>query len=254
MNLRHVLAACLLGCVQVAGADPADSLHAVLVVTADIDSARVLIGGQQAGFTPLTVEGLAPGLCVVRVRSRNPESWFVAGVDDTLSLVPGDTARLHARLLVRSQILTDPPGMPLYAGDSLVGFTPVLLGRSGIPGAPLTLRPPGSPSIPLAPPGAEGTLLLRVPSDGLPDDLVFSTLKQDRGISLPLAISGGAAILSGAAAAAWKVRAERIEGTYRVGGDPAAQASVRRLDGSATAALAAMQISIAVFLYFLLSE
>jgi hypothetical protein len=83
---------------------------------------------------------------------------------------------------------------------------------------------------------------------------VTSIRRKDQGIPLPLFVTGGTALISGIAAASWKVRADEVYAAYRTTPDPSARERTRRLDTSAAVALAAMQVSIGLFMYFLLSE
>jgi hypothetical protein len=238
------------------GGTQADSLLSVLIVTADIESAFVAINGRPAGHTPVVLDALPPGRCTVYVTSPSPESWYLTGIRDTVALVAGDTARVAAHLQNHVQLLTDPAGIPVYAGDSLAGFTPLLLpGGESLALQEMTLRPPGAPAVRLLPPRNAGVLHMSLPlSLPVEDARVMRISDEERGIPLRLVVTGGTALLSGIAAAAWKVRADEVYAGYRLSRDPAARARTRRLDTSAAVALAAMQVSLGLFVCFLLSE
>jgi hypothetical protein len=255
--VKTIAAIVLLFVVQgVARGMEADSLLSVLIVTADIESAFVAVDGRPAGRTPVVMDAMPPGRCIVEVTSPSPESWYLTGIRDTVTLAAGDTARVAARLQNHVQLLTDPAGIPVYAGDSLAGFTPLLLpGGESLVLQEMTLRPPGASPVRLLHARGAGVLQisLQLPLPA-PESRVMSISDQERGIPLRLLVTGGTALLSGVAAAAWKVRADEVYGGYRLSRDPAAREQTRRLDTSAAVALAAMQVSLGLFVYFLLSE
>jgi hypothetical protein len=239
-----------------AAATPPDSLRGVLVVTADVESAVVSVNGLPAGQTPLIIGDLPPGPYAVDISCPSSESWFLAGTRDTVQLVAGDTTRVSAHLQHHFQVMTEPAGLPVYAGDSLAGVTPLLL-PSGSDQVlrEMTLRPPGASPVLLLPPRGTGLLRLTLPlSLPEPGGRVLNIAERERGIPLQLVATGGAALLSGVAAATWKVRADGVYAEYRLNRDPAARERTRRLDTSAAVALVAMQVSLGLFVYFLLSE
>lgn len=118
----------------------------------------------------------------------------------------------------------------------------------------MSLRPSGAPEVPLD--GiAGGPVMVKVPfgpSKG--KERVRSILRGEGGFPLSLVLTGGTAVVSGAAAAAWKVRSGDLAARDPVQADPAVRARVRRLDRSAAIALVVMQAGIAAFLSLLLSD
>ena len=239
------------------GADIVDSVRTLLVVTADLDGAPVAVNGSPAGVTPLTIDSLPAGIHVVSVRHPSVESWFAGVVNDTVALAAGDTARVHATLRRRLHLVSDPAGVPVFADDSLVGFTPVVLGGPSLAGGEVVmLRPPGALPVRVVPADARATVTHYrfAPWEVGDEGRVVSVLREEGGLPLRVYFAGGAAILSGVAAATWKVRADAVYADYRNSRDPAARNRTRRLDSNAALALAAMQITLGLFVYFVVSE
>lgn len=236
--------------------DP-DSSGTRLVVTADLDSATIRINGMPAGFTPATIDTLTPGRHAVSVRAPVSESWFAGALDDTVIIAAGETTRIRATLRRRLLLMSEPGGVPVYLGDSLAGFTPFLLSQPWIAQPQeVTLRPPASSPAGLlsadARRGVAHFLFTQERPPAYPG--AVHLLHEEPGPPIRLYVAGGAALVSGIAAAAWKVRADEVYAEYRAGRDPAARDRTRRLDTASAVALAAMQISLGLFVYFVFSE
>ncbi len=240
----------------------ADSVHHIptgtLLIQATIDSAVVLIDGERAGVTPLTIDSISEGQHRVTVLHPDIESWLTGSVTDTV-VVRADTMMVirydpQSRYFVSSE----PDGAGVYAGDSLIGRTPLVLQDVGSQEVlSLRLRKEGyAEGNPVSVSDSPFLLNTSLQPEWLPERLHdHALLKLDTGPSTtPLYIAGAATVISGTAAAYLKIRADRRYEQYLSTNDPAILSQTQSLDTAAAVALIATQVSVALLAYFLLNE
>ena len=247
----------LLPVVAAAGSGTADSLRTVLTVTTDRDSVPVMVNGTPVGSTPVNVDTLPAGTYVVSVQQTTSESWFAGTRSDTVVLAEGSITRVNATVWRYLHLVSEPAGVPVFADDSLLGSTPLLMRRGLLDGnRSVMLRPTGVPPIQVRLADARaGIIQYRLPPESVSDDgREVSLLRDDRGLPTRVYVAAAAAIISGVAAAICKVEADEVYAGYRTSRDPAARDRTRRLDTAAAAALTAMQINLGLFVYFIVSE
>lgn len=240
-------------------ADVPVALHASLTIEADVAGARVFLNGEERGHTPLTLDSVPPGSYQLSIVHPRSESWFVDTITDSLEVHEGEHRTLRYSLGARIFITSDPFGAVVYAGDSAVGTTPVVLQpgfaaihsrlfleKAGYERTQVDLlnKSAGTYAIPL-----KRSSLLEGNADVLPGELHPGGETPVR-----LYLSGAAAILAGGAAAYFKVRADNAYADYRITRNPAHLSKTKRLDTAAGIALAATQLSLGLFTYFLLAE
>ena len=83
---------------------------------------------------------------------------------------------------------------------------------------------------------------------------VFQNAYQFSSGSLRLYLSGGAAVLSGVAAAYFKIRADNRYNDFLVSNDALLRSESKNLDTTAALFLVATQVGLALFIYYLMSE
>jgi hypothetical protein len=81
-----------------------------------------------------------------------------------------------------------------------------------------------------------------------------SLISETRPSSARLYLTGGGAILAGAAAAYFKVKADNANNDYLLAGDPASLSDRNRFDTASGVFLVVTQLSLGLFLAFLMSE
>ncbi len=233
--------------------------YARLEISVDGDSARVFLNARPLGMTPCIADSLQPGLYHVRIESNDRTNWLTPVVMDSVRLDPGDHKSfrysMHGGITIRSL----PDGASVFLGDSLLGITPlVLLPGHWSPSSLLTLRKNGYDQAFISANQAIRTILT-VPlqkqwNPGSANDAPFIDGSEDGRRSLRLYISGGIAVLAGAASAYFKIAADGRQEAYLAGGDPALLSERKRLDTGAGITFAVTQVSLALFCYFLLNE
>lgn len=249
-----MLALSLLLSMTALGAQAQD--RASIVVTADIDSAIVLIDGTRAGYTPLKIDSLPPGKYLMTIQHPELGSWFTGSITDTVMLNAGESRALTYSLTRRFSIASDPFAAEVVLGDSLLGTTPLVITGAADALLPrLSIRRSGYRSVTPSPSDLKGnSLFLTLSHDPYgPAENMLSAGAPGRN-PVPVYLTGAAAVLSGAAAAYFKVKADNRYASYRISGNPALLRETNQLDTSAGIALAATQLSLGLFAYLLLSE
>ncbi len=235
----------------------ADSLHAVLLINTSPESAWVLLDTTVAGRTPCSLTVPAPARYRIRIQSPDVSNWLSGTIDDTLDVRPGQTVRRTFVLETWTLVVTSPMGAVILAGDSLLGTTPFIV-RPGVlsPATPLTFRltgyAPATATLSLAENG-----ILRIPLRASSDQEVTfdQTMAAAAGPPhLRLYLTGGGAVLAGAAAAYFKVKADDANNEFLATGDPSFASERDRFDTTSGVFLAVTQISLGLFLAFLMSE
>jgi hypothetical protein len=243
--------------------EAADSTQAAqrgtLGIRSDPDSAFVTIDGAYAGRTPLSVDTLMPGTHVIRVLHPDAANWLSASVDDTVFLQRGDIRILRYSLREGLSIVSVPSGAEVFVGDSLAGRTPLVFLHGGMSASVLiTLRKPGYLPIPAefgkASGGVLRVALQQAGSGPVPDELILRNDAAASGRTERILISGVATVVAGAAAAYFKIKADKLNEDFLATGDPSLNSRTRRLDTASAIALAATQVGLALFSTFLLSE
>lgn len=230
-----------------------------VTITTDVPGAEVFINGIASGRTPLTLDTLQPGVYRLAIAHPKGESWFVDTIQDSLAISDGENKTLSYTFEKRLLLTSDPFGAFVYAGDSLIGTTPLVLqAGAGSMRAELFLQKPGyertrvdlrDHATPLTPIQLQRGML-----SGPERDVLAGELYRPESAPLRLYLSGAGAILAGGAAAYFKVRADNAYADYRASANPALLSKTKRLDTAAAIALVATQVSLGLFSYFLLAE
>jgi hypothetical protein len=230
-----------------------------LTIRSTPDSAIVVVDGTLMGQTPLHLDTLAAGTHIVRLLNPDSTSWFTDNITDTINVESGQHPTLSYNLPRRYLINTIPSGAGVYIGDSLAGETPTIL-ESGYlpPGMMLTVRKPGYLSASVSLHGIQGSsvvLPLAPTGRSEAEKALFARAEVGPGkSSLPLYITGAAAVIFGTAAAYFKVQADRKNDEYLISGDAVLAAERNRLDSWAATCTVTMQVNVGIFIYFLLAN
>ena len=232
---------------------------AVMIVNADVDSAHVLLDGTFVGRTPLTLDSLAPGAHQLVVQHPDLPNWLTPALAESVFTAAGDTQRVRILFPRRLMISSTPYGAQVLVGDSAYGTTPLLLkippgGEIGS----ITLRKEGyqplTADVDIARRGVFSVTLTPIWQREDRPGPVFNGVEPGSSRSVPLYVSGVATVLSGIAAMYFKTQADERFTEYNRTGNPDLLSQTHQLDTAAGITLAATQVGLAVFTYFLLSE
>ncbi len=237
--------------------DKADSISSAnsvssITIQTNIEGARVFVDGDSVGTTPLTFQA-TPGIHRVKIISPDVASWLSEPVVDSILVEPGAPRRFRYSFAQKILVISSPSEAEVVLGDSVIGTTPLVIRSES---ASLRLRKNGYEEAPLDSTnmrrGILSTRLKKIwQNEGGESDSPDSEVKRS---TLKLYISGAATVLAGATSAYFKVRADNSYSDYVRTGDRAQLSEVNRLDTTAGIALAATQIGLGLFTYFILSE
>ncbi len=232
-----------------------DTACARLTVITNIDSAVIFVDSSYAGLTPLSKYCLTPGTHVVCAYRRSDRSWFqkpacaiVVSASDTTFIVSLTLSRVV-------QVMSSPSGAAVVSGDSTLGITPYFFSTTAQSGI-IVVGKPGYKSMTLPFDSTTSTLQASlIPTTGsieLSESTYLATNTSKD--FLPVLLSASSAVVTGVAAAYYKIRADNLYADYQRNRDAATLDRVQRLDLVSGIALGASQLSLALLTYFLLSQ
>lgn len=241
-----------------AGADSVEQwTRGTLRIGSEPPGALVRLNGADAGFTPLEVDTLPAGRYLIEVIPPDSAGWLTRTARDSVIL---DAYELEERtyLLAHSLFLqTLPPGAELFAGDSLLGETPVVVERSLFARTPpAVLRKVGFHPVTLSPPtaaGLAGTLTVSLTRDGN-TPVLDDVYPPPSPPGWPKFFAAAGAVAAGGTAAYFKIKADKVYDEYLRTGDPALRNDATGYDMQAAMALIATQACIALLTYLLFTE
>jgi hypothetical protein len=227
------------------------------VIRSSPESAWVLLDTTVAGTTPCSLAVAAPARYRLRIQHPDVTNWLTGTVEDTFTVSPGEIVQRGYILEEWTLVESSPMGADVFAGDSLLGSAPLLLRNGRVaPATPLTFRLRGYETT-TANIGIAVRGILRVPLRARMDPGTSwgqPQITDTRPSSTRLYLTGGGAILAGAAAAYFKVKADNANNDYLLTRDPASSADRSRFDTTSGVFLAVTQVSLGLFLAFLMSE
>jgi hypothetical protein len=220
-----------------------------------ITGVRVYADSQYLGATPLPAAGVAEGMHIFRYVPPDAGRWLSSAVIETLMIRPGDRLVRTVDFPPLYHITTEPYGATVRRNGIPVGETPVDLQVS--PSKDLiTVARPGYEEAAVAFTGEERTvhILLRPTGETMADQQSIYLSGERTKNSFPILVTTGATVLTGAAAAFFKIRADNYYDDYTRTGNQESLSQVHRLDVASGLSLAASELSLLTLAYFLLAR
>ncbi|OLD67660.1 MAG: hypothetical protein AUI33_10195, partial [Ignavibacteria bacterium 13_1_40CM_2_61_4] len=213
----------------------ATSQAPILEVRTERPGVRVYADTAYLGATPLAPVRISEGMHIIHYVPPETHSWLNPAVIETLTAHPGE----H---LVRTVA---------FRNGSVLGLTPLDL-RLPSPLSVVTVSKEGyqEASIPLAGDQREVHVLLHASEGGSPAPPSAYLSGERSKSALPIYITTGATVLTGAAAAYFKIKADNYYDDYRRTGDEGKLSQVRQLDVASGITLAASELSLFTLTYF----
>jgi hypothetical protein len=220
----------------------------------------VLDGATILGIAPLENVCITPGLHVFRYIHPDNRNWMHPSITETLMIGKNEKIGKSVQFPALVLISTDPYGAKVLLGDSVIGTTPYVLVKSSAAAGVemLTLSKSGYEAQTIAIPPVEGEIhfLLTRKNGGDSQNGMereFLSTGQPKN-SVPMLVSAGAAVLAGATAAYFKVKADEYYDDYRSTGSAEALDNVRKNDRVAGISLVFCQVNLFFLTYYLLSR
>ncbi len=227
--------------------------QAFLSVETSAPGLMVMVDTISIGPSPIMNLSVTAGFHVVHVSSKDP-SWFEPVVQETLTVRPGESILRHIAVPMVYHITSNPYGANVFLRDSLVGTTPLLL-TTNAPGSVIKVGKSGFSEklVPLPPGSSEVPLTLQAASGLGGDQQNFLSDRSEKNLT-PIYLSAGMAVVTGAASAYFKIKADSFFSDYQSSGNEATLNQVHRYDRAAAVTLVASQASIMLLTYLLLSH
>ena len=233
-----------------AAVDGSDSVNiwqgTSLSVTSNVDSALVVIDGRPAGQTPVRIDSVSAGLHYLKILHPYLANWLEYPIRDTLLIAGQKALTLQYNFSPRLLLSSEPFGADVLLGDSLIGTTPLVIQAPDGRGK-FRLRKEGYSDADI---DRLSGGLIQMHMEWQPEN----TEVNHGSDPLRLYLTGGATILSGAAAAYFKIKADSRYQMYAQSRDPSLHDQTRRLDTAAAVFLTLAEITLGLFSYFMLSD
>lgn len=226
-----------------------------ITITSNVHNATVFIDSVEIGTAPVLGYAVTPGDHTVCLVSHDDRSWAVNAWCEQVSIEEGKEYSLRISPLRQMRITSDPFGALVMYKDTVLGETPYIFSTREGSGS-LRLSKEGYDEVTLLFDGSTTSLHGAMnPREHLRTDDVWRYLENEESQSIaPVVITASSAVLTGAAAAYWKIHADNLYDDYRLTGDPGRLHQIRKLDVASGIALGVSQISLALLTYFLLSR
>ena len=228
-----------------------------LTIESTPEGAHVVLDGKGIGFTPISIDSISPGIHALTLQHPEVESWLAEPSRDSVLLADGEQKVVRYDLRIRYLITSRPFGAEVVMGDSVIGTTPFVTAPT-FGQQQLTLRKPGyeTTSVQLVGQSQQGILSIpmkKVWQKNGNGETIFSELDGNDSEPVSLYISGAATVFSGVAAAYLKTKADDRYQQYLRTNDGKYLDQTHRLDTAAGIAIAATQIGLGLFTFFLFS-
>jgi len=225
-----------------------------LTIQTTPESVYVLLDGRAIGITPMEIDSVGAGTHILVLQHPDVESWLAIPLEDTIVVKEGEARTLRYALRTRYLVATTPFGADVILGDSVIGTTPYVA-PAGLTHKSLFLRKPGYESVDVTLSGKPviSTSLNKVWQNEEQASYFVESSKTGSN-AVYLYISGAATVLSGVAAAYFKVKADDQYQQYQRTGNNNFLSQTHRLDTAAGISIAVTQISLGLFTYFILSQ
>jgi hypothetical protein len=233
------------------------ALRCSLAIESTPESAYVLVDGRLAGQTPISVDSLGSGIHILTLQHPDVENWLTEPIIDTVKLLGGEHKALRYSLGTRYFITSIPFGAEVLVSDSVIGTTPIVTSPP-LSLESITLRKAGYEPTSVRPAVNQGGII-SIPLKKIwqNDENGWSYFKDNDGKSSKSAglyIAGTATILSGVAAAYFKIKADDRYQQYLGSNNSSFLSQTNRLDTAAAIAIVATQVGLGLFTYFLFTQ
>jgi len=232
-----------------------DSTFGTVSFRSITEGVKVFVDTIYIGTTPIENFIVTNGIHLVRYIHPDNMNWLYPAVVETVVI----NSREHIDKMVdfshRCIVRSEPYGACVQYRDSILGTTPLILSvTSEIYLIKLSKRGFKDEITPLSISGGEISVKLEPVEGSEVSQTSFLATKKQLEFSSSAYIATGAAVLSGATAAYFKIRADRFYEDYRRTNSGTTLDKVRRLDTISGISLAATEISLFILSYYLLSQ
>jgi hypothetical protein len=231
-----------------------DSVRATLSVHSGIPGVKVYSDTTFLGVTPVDGAKIDSGMHVLRFLHPDSRLWLQPAIVESVKVHPGEHIVRIANFPVLYHLSSEPYGATVRLRDSIAGQTPLDLSlQSEKTFVTLSMDGFDDETVPLTGETREVHVLLHSRTGNPADANGYLSVEKSKS-SFPLYVTTGATVVTGIAAAYWKIKADNYYHEYRLTGDASSLDRTRRLDVVSGIFLAASEFSLITLTYFLLSK
>ncbi|MCW8811296.1 MAG: hypothetical protein OQJ93_02880 [Ignavibacteriaceae bacterium] len=216
---------------------------ATVSIKTDVDKAKLFVDDVYAGMGNNFITKLDSGRHVIYI-TENFWKWKSKSISDTINIFNCSDIILNYSLNGQKILNTEPQDVYVFKGDSLIGFTPLLL---DLQKGKYTLEKPDY---------TQKTINFQEIVSGEKPELQF--VGQEKGKSFYettlFKVLVGTALALGATTAYYKLEADKKFDEYQITGNPELLDQTNRYDLISGVTFVAMQINFGLILYLFLSD
>jgi hypothetical protein len=234
----------------------ADNVKYVSLLTIDcnIEGAEIFIDTTYLGTTPLKDYPIHPGSYLLLVISPNSRNWYRTTFSDSIVVHESENIKKYIILDNIYYINSVPSGAKVLFNDSIIGITPMILSGK-INQNFIRIFKDGYQQVSIPLDKNETHLNVTLFPLASSSDYQNPYLSSD-GTKLPISIylSAGASLVTGVAAALYKIQADDNYKKYRLTADETYLKKVKKFDLIAGISLAACEVSSFILAYLVLDQ
>ena len=237
------------------GARDIEKAQATLTVRTNIPGVEIFIDTVSLGVTPLPTTTIDTGRHIFRFIHPQTRSWLYPAMIETVVVQPSEHLERTIIFPTMYHITSEPYGAEVFVTDRLVGHTPYFLAATSTKEI-IRIRKEGyeDVTIPLSPAETEVHALLRALSPTNPDQISPYLSNERSKNTFPIYLTTSATVVTGVAAAYFKIKADKYYNDYRKTGDLRTLDKVHRLDTISGVSLVASELSLFMLTYLLFSR
>ena len=223
-----------------------------LTVRSEQENVMVYCDTALLGTAPISNIEIEKGLRVFRFVQSQGKKWYSPSIVETVDVHSQEEIIRDVIFPSLCRITSEPDGAVVMVGDSVVGTTPLLF-SSSFNNSMVTISRDGFE--PAALPLADNLHAVLNPMAGVlpPEVSPYLSFEQSES-STPIYMAAGATVLTGAAAAYFKIKADTYYSEYRRTGDSASLDKVHTMDVLSGISLVASELGLFMLTYHLLSR
>lgn len=223
-----------------------------LTVRSETEQLRIYLDSSYLGLTPLDSICTVAGRHLLQCIPIDPVRWNDSPVIDTVECVPGRLTEKRIHFPRHIFIASEPYGAFVTGNGKIIGETPLWLSVYD-PGSSYTISKNGykDSSFFFT---ADTFFALRPINDGMYPIKTVNLSQSASNNDLPIYLTAAAALISGASAAYFKIKADNLNSDYGITGNAADLSRIHHNDTIAGISLAVCQVNLIGLAYLLFSR
>ena len=229
--------------------------HALLTVRSSLPGVRVFIDTFALGTVPLDTVAIDTGGHILHFVHPDGNQWLYPAMTETLIVHPSEHIERTVHFMELYSVTSEPYGATVQWNDSVLGQTPLRIPLpSSHPVIMLSKDGFQKETVPLSSDVRNMHVVLHPLTGGMGSASSLYLTQQQSKNSMPLYLATGATVLTGAAAAYFKIKADNAYLDFRRNGDQSSLDQVHKFDTLSGVSLVVSELNLLLLTYLLLSR